>query len=1580
MKHSTRHILLLWLALITSAQVWADSTVTTLQPTDITETKAMLQATFADGITTNGFQYKYGTIPERTDFVKLAIAPTGDPLSFTQGDKAWRARTAVGCIESYYDTSASTLTSDLSTTFTLTEATTISFDWRVSSEENIGTLNFLVDGISVQSITGETDFTTVSHALTAGEHTIIWRYNRTAAENAGLGLGYLKNINIQNTTAGEWLSANADSGSLQLANLYPGQQYLFRAFSTIDGEKVYSDIKQFETNAVSIGKPEVTDTTQATATVKCPVNSGDAEVETGFIIKHANPVTLDAFANAILSADSDPITFTHDSQWMTGDGFVYMSTSVDNKYVTTSPFTLSQATTITFKWAVRGLSGSSSSRLRFYVDGYQDSYISATSNTSYTIYTKTVTLSAGTHTLSWSSYYFGSYYARISDLCIKNTGNITSTIPNDTIPVTLSNGELNYTITGLRPNRKHEIMVYMKPIYNSPLEKKWDVEQSESAIFTTKPLIADTLAVINKKQASVTLRGIADGGDANIVAKGLQYRVSTGQRWTNATITTNQDTIIGNVRNLRPSTEYQYRAFIQAQDCDTVFSNIATFSTEAVIAKMPIVAERTQHTAKVQGEVVYGDAVIYTRGMMFRKAGADAWEDIEDVGAEEVISLSKTGLDINSSYQARTYIQPAGCDTIYSNVYTFRTKNIEIFTDSVSNVCQRSVTIHGRVLVGDDSASGIKISVYALNGYLLGEEIESFPIASTDSNISAMVNNLKPNTKYAFMIEAVNSKGETVKSQNVTSAFTNDEFTRALLSPSSSKNIVVTSKTDWKANTDEGYVYATNYVRNVEKSLSVRVTLTKSATISFDWMYYSPTYHSYYFKVDGESTKSHASSYSQTVTSETCELTAGTHTLSWYEYWGDENDSDFRVMNLYIPEDCVEDDYRQFSTSKYYVGEYSSIVSNERATVKCRINSTTDNNVIYKLKVQSDDDYIRAIYPEEKYQESINGVIVVGQVSDSIVTFQIEDLCPGVSYHYNAITEIDDETYDEGWIRYFWTKGYVPDGEGGMWFDMSKVSDITQTSAKLETELYKQADYPITEAGYKYWLKEGSDTLSVIAQTTDSLMTATLTGLLPGKTYYHAYYVKVNGVTYYPRDFVFKRSLSGFTTVPVGLNITMQETTQTGAVAKVTVDQGQVTITDLKCFVNQTEFAISSDGTVNVTGLVPGRSYNLMLTYIVEGESYTYNFPFETKPVTISASIAETAQTAIKLNVPIDLGTATLIEMGALVNQKKLLFSNINNLVVNNLIPGTKYYLIPFVRTEEGGYVYASEINVTTKPITLTTGEPTNISNRSATLNGTIDCDEYSNAEFGFQWKEKTGWTTDPRFTKGRKNDDGSITISLVNGMLKPDTEYEYRTAVRYQGQYYVADTWDDLRTELEYVYYAATVYTLYRTDSENNRLVLCGYYVAGSESVVSQGYQYWQNTANAPLHRAPGDVQTVVTDSTMVGEIDLATLDEGYYSLRAFVQTSSGTIYGNVLPFTVGNPAPTGISGIRQEGIICLSGKQSVDIVNAEGHSAEVYTVGGQLVTTATCTDNITKVSVNTGIYLIRIDNGQMFKIAVGK
>lgn len=329
--------------------------VTTEEATSVTQTHATLTASFAEGSTANGFQYKYGELVPLSDFASHVLTSVSDPVAFTMsGAKNFYWREAKGWAETEQGL-ASGQQSVLTTTFTLTQATAIEFEWCTDSEEGKTVFSFLVDGeVTDYSVSGLQDnpnrpnFKHVTHTIAAGEHTVTWRFSKTGDTSTGGDIGILRNICIRNTTPGVWHTASASSPSHVVRWLYPSQKYLWRAFSVVNGDSIFSSLKEFETLGVSIGDVSVKETSQTTATLTGTVTPGDAWVGKGFIVTSGNHrEQLDAFGKALVSYACVPLAITHDTQWKAGTDYIYNTTTSDGKTVVVS-FTLPKATTISF--------------------------------------------------------------------------------------------------------------------------------------------------------------------------------------------------------------------------------------------------------------------------------------------------------------------------------------------------------------------------------------------------------------------------------------------------------------------------------------------------------------------------------------------------------------------------------------------------------------------------------------------------------------------------------------------------------------------------------------------------------------------------------------------------------------------------------------------------------------------------------------------------------------------------------------------------------------------------------------------------------------------------------------------------------------------------------------------------------------------------------------------------------------------------------------------------------------------------------------------------------------------------------
>lgn len=1313
------------IAVITTA---AHAQIVLHEATDVTQTKATLSADFPNLNVEHGFQYKYGTLPEIDEFSRLALSSVSDPVQINTTGNAWSARTVKGWVESKSNLSVGQA-SIMSAKVKFSEPTTVTFEWSVDSEEGIGILSFIVDGKTVREISGAVDFTQVSYQATAGEHTLQWQYKKTEATNVGLDLGFVRNIDLQNTTEGEWQNISTSGSDAIIKTLTPGFNYIYHAYSGTE----HSRLMTFKTKDVSIQKVNIRPT-QSKANITCSFDKGDATARTGYVIS-TGEVPSDNLSLALLGNNPTSIRpiLKYGSYDYNYNGISLRPNASDNNACLEILLTSDSERSISFEWAAKSYYDL---RFYFWLDGDYITYIDSQSDSKFT--KKEIKIPSGTHILRWitsTNLRYGMAETMIGYLRNLNLGESNFQL--------LYNDISNFELTNLKTNTTYSVRLLAE--YTDYYTLETLSTNSDWIKFTTLNVSALSDVSNNIKQASATIRGKVDGGDAAIIATGLQYKDATGTRWSDYPKDITETELSQNITRLKPNTTYNYRSYIQAQDCDTVFSEIGEFTTLAVEALKPTAIKLAQHEAELQGKVRFGDASIYQRGMQFRKSGETEWEEVEDGGNDSIYTLVKKNLEMGMKYEVRTYIQPAGCNIIYSDILKFTTLD-NYFTGYMK--CPRTQTTVEFSATLADVDEGTAVEEYGFEYYLASdgffENAESFiksdviriPVTPENGQITTTVTGLTP--YYGLRFRAyIKINGE--------------------------------------------YVYYTGY---------------KNMT----WDY------------------------------------AGT----------------------------------------------------DRAAIKVSIKELTQTSVTLKLDATQD--------------------------GDAVVS-QIE---------YAFANSVQD------------------------------------------TEEYQVCGNELT-----------------------------INNLTPDTKYNLRFRGTVNGrLCPLLHDITWDYSWFEFTTKAVTISATFTNITQTKATMKVSVNAGDAEVTDLKYRLNYGEYT-DCEETVNFNGLTPGTQYTIRFSGKVNGKDCYWEtqpntsnaYKFTTKAVSVYAHSSAIEQTSATISWSYNCGDATYvssgIEYGTTTAMTKSASNEDGEIRLTELTPNTTYYYCTYVETEEGGKVYSSRNSFSTSAISCATLPVSNISNRSATMNGTIDCDGYSSAEFGFQWKQMDGWNSDPAFTKGVKKEDGSISVALVNGILEPNTDYQYRAAVRYKGNIYYASNWETFRTESEFVYYPANVYTIYRTDRENNCLVLCGYYVAGSEDIVAQGYEYWNTSAPAHSNKtyaAANNVIQITTDESMQYSLDLKTLVDGNYSVRAFVKTSSGaTIYGETLAFGVQGGAITGIYNEETEGVSYSISNGILSIYNAANMSCTIYNIQGQIVECRqSMTDNEQFYLASGIVYIVRLSNGIVYKIRI--
>ena len=111
----------------------------------------------------------------------------------------------------------------------------VSFWWKVSSEENFDYLSFLVDGAVVERISGEVNWLKFNYDISAGSHTLSWTYSKDGAADSGRDAGWLDQVVIAslsnytpNTVSSgdmifdvEWVNVSDRNDVLRMDVLFP---------------------------------------------------------------------------------------------------------------------------------------------------------------------------------------------------------------------------------------------------------------------------------------------------------------------------------------------------------------------------------------------------------------------------------------------------------------------------------------------------------------------------------------------------------------------------------------------------------------------------------------------------------------------------------------------------------------------------------------------------------------------------------------------------------------------------------------------------------------------------------------------------------------------------------------------------------------------------------------------------------------------------------------------------------------------------------------------------------------------------------------------------------------------------------------------------------------------------------------------------------------------------------------------------------------------------------------------------------------------------------------------------------------
>jgi hypothetical protein len=342
------------------------------------------------------------------------------------------------------------------------------------------------------------------------------------------------------------------------------------------------------------------------------------------------------------------------------------------------------------------------------------------------------------------------------------------------------------------------------------------------------------------------------------------------------------------------------------------------------------------------------------------------------------------------------------------------------------------------------------------------------------------------------------------------------------------------------------------------------------------------------------------------------------------------------------------------------------------------------------------------------------------------------------------------------------------------------------------------------------------------------------------------------------------------------------------------------------------------------TNLSPSTKYSFRLLYIgkdCDGKeyiSYGDTKTFSTNPVYLSEpTLQATGQTFIEVQTSNVYGDANLIEEVVEVTTNKnntpehrVHVAGRSNVIINNLMPDTKYYFRNVLSTQETGTMYSEWYESTTEPITLATGEADGISNSSAFLHGTIDCDTMSRTEIGFEWKRSDAPSTvKPQRLLVVDRVDENLIFRLEG--LSSDRYYDFRTFCLYNGKEYYGE-WVGFLTSDKDILIPPSVQTR-EAEITDLGVLMKGFVVAGTEVILQRGFECWREESD--------QVATTVAEGAIMSSYIPEAWSYTTYKYRAYAKTPAGTTYGETLEVTTEYIA-TNIADI---------------IVNASSNSAQV-------------------------------------------
>ena len=214
----------------------------------------------------------------------------------------------------------------------------------------------------------------------------------------------------------------------------------------------------------------------------------------------------------------------------------------------------------------------------------------------------------------------------------------------------------------------------------------------------------------------------------------------------------------------------------------------------------------------------------------------------------------------------------------------------------------------------------------------------------------------------------------------------------------------------------------------------------------------------------------------------------------------------------------------------------------------------------------------------------------------------------------------------------------------------------------------------------------------------------------------------------------------------------------------------------------------------------------------------------------------------------------------------------------------------------------------------------------------------------GFEWRRYDAPELVPSTFVACPVDNGRLESRLKD--LSPGRYYKYRPYYEDAAGERTYGEWSAFGTSDTYVYIAPVVRTDTPTDVTSTSAELHGYVLAGSDDIMEQGFEYCALTqprtvaAEGERINVDGQRMRVLLDNLLPGTS---------YSVRSFITTTKGNVYGDEMVFTTVDDPQSVIDSVTTETIERFS---------------DIYTLQGVLVCRNASADAIQ--SLSPGLYIV--------------